>query len=182
MAGVDGVAAVAYGTPESAAAILAASESVSGVRGGLGGGGAGAASLAVGEQLQNMVGGPGGWGRGGGAAPSDGSRTAERCAARAVSIRNRSAGPVVRPDPAWKACCFEMLVCYMPLAASAARPREIGPELLRARLRAVVDTFESHLVETKCVTARDRLSEPIPLQRHLDSQHTVAAASRHPAG
>ena len=55
MAGVDGVAAVAYGTPESAAAILAASESASGVRGGLGGGGAGAASLAVGEQLQNMV-------------------------------------------------------------------------------------------------------------------------------
>ena len=55
MAGVDGVAAVAYGTPESAAAILAASESASGVRGGLGGGGAGAASLTVGEQLQNMV-------------------------------------------------------------------------------------------------------------------------------
>ena len=56
MAGVDGVAAVAYGTPESAAAILAASESASGVRGGLGGGGAGAASFAVGEQLQNMLG------------------------------------------------------------------------------------------------------------------------------
>ena len=50
------------------------------------------------------------------------------------------------------------LVCYLPLAASAARPREIGPELLRARLRAVVDTFESHLVETKSLTARDRLS------------------------
>ena len=52
---VDGVAAVAYGTPESAAAIRAASEGIAGVRGGLGGGGAGAASFAVGEQLQNMV-------------------------------------------------------------------------------------------------------------------------------
>ena len=54
---VDGVAAVAYGTPESAAAIRAASEGTAGVRddGGLGGGGAGAASFAVGEQLQNMV-------------------------------------------------------------------------------------------------------------------------------
>ena len=54
---VDGVTAAAYGTPESAAAILAASEGTAGVRddGGLGGGGAGAASFAVGEQLQNMV-------------------------------------------------------------------------------------------------------------------------------
>jgi hypothetical protein len=52
---VDGVAAGAYGTPESAAATRAASEGTAGVRGGLGGGGAGAASLAVGEQLQNMV-------------------------------------------------------------------------------------------------------------------------------
>ena len=55
---VDGVAAVAYGTPASAAAIRAASEGTAGVRddgGGLGGGGAGAASFAVGEQLQNMV-------------------------------------------------------------------------------------------------------------------------------
>ena len=53
---VDGVA-VAYGTPESAAATRAASEGTAGVRddGGLGGGGAGAASFAVGEQLQNMV-------------------------------------------------------------------------------------------------------------------------------
>ena len=54
-------------------------------------------------------------------------------------------------------------------ANCAARPREIGPELLRARPRAVIDTFEGHLVETKSVTARDRLSEPIPLQRHLGS-------------
>ena len=55
---VDGVTAVAYGTPESAAAMRAASEGTGGVRdvdGGLGGGGAGAASFAVGEQLQNMV-------------------------------------------------------------------------------------------------------------------------------
>ena len=64
---VDGVAAGAYGTPESAAAIRAASEGTAGVRGGgLGGGGAGAASFTVGEQLQNMVlrflGGP--WGIG----------------------------------------------------------------------------------------------------------------------
>ena len=77
---VDGVTVVAYGTPESAAAIRAASEGTAGVRdGGLGGGGgAGAASFAVGEQLQNMVCGP--WGslgngvRGGGAAPAMGSR------------------------------------------------------------------------------------------------------------
>ena len=56
---VDGVAVVAYGTPESAAAMRAASEGTAGVGvrddGGLGGGGAGAASFAVGEQLQNMV-------------------------------------------------------------------------------------------------------------------------------
>ena len=51
---VDGVA-VAYGTPESAAATRAASEGTAGVRGGRGGGGAGAASFAVGEQLQNML-------------------------------------------------------------------------------------------------------------------------------
>ena len=75
---VDGVTAAAYGTPESAAAILAASEGTAGVRddGGLGGGGAGAASFAVGEQLQNML---GVWSlgygvRGGGAAPAMGSR------------------------------------------------------------------------------------------------------------
>ena len=72
---VDGVA-VAYGTPESAAATRAASEGTAGVRGGLGGGGAGAASFAVGEQLQNML---GVWSlgygvRGGGAAPAMGSR------------------------------------------------------------------------------------------------------------
>ena len=56
---VDGVTVVAYGTPESAAAMRAASEGTAGVgvrdEGGLGGGGAGAASFAVGEQLQNMV-------------------------------------------------------------------------------------------------------------------------------
>ncbi len=53
---VDGVAAGAYGTPESAAAIRAASEGTAGVRGGgRGGGGTGAGSFAVGEQLQNMV-------------------------------------------------------------------------------------------------------------------------------
>ena len=55
---VDGVTAPTNGTPESAAAIRAASEGTAGVRddgGGLGGGGAGAASFAVGEQLQNMV-------------------------------------------------------------------------------------------------------------------------------
>ena len=79
---------------------------------------------------------------------------------------------VVRARPVERQKVVELLkclVCYMPLAASAARPREIGPELLRARLRAVVDTFESHLVETKSLTARNRLSEPIPLQRHLGS-------------
>ena len=94
---VDGVTAPTNGTPESAAAIRAASEGTAGVRddgGGLGGGGAGAASLAVGEQLQNMV--LGGWVRAGGAAPSDGPRHAERCAARAVSTRAPSVGPVVR--------------------------------------------------------------------------------------
>ena len=77
---VDGVAVVAYGTPESAAAMRAASEGTAGVGvrddGGLGGGGAGAASFAVGEQLQNML---GVWSlgygvRGGGAAPAMGSR------------------------------------------------------------------------------------------------------------
>ena len=53
---VDGVAAVAYGTPESAAAMRAASEGTAGVRGGgRGGGGTGAGSFAVGEQLQNML-------------------------------------------------------------------------------------------------------------------------------
>ena len=52
---VDGVAVVAYGTPESAAAMRAASEGTAGVRGGLGGGGTGAGSFAVGEQLQNIV-------------------------------------------------------------------------------------------------------------------------------
>ena len=78
---VDGVTAVAYGTPESAAATRAASEGTAGVRdvdGGLGGGGAGAASFAVGEQLQNMVlvvlGGAWYGVRGGGAAPALGSR------------------------------------------------------------------------------------------------------------
>ena len=73
-------------------------------------------------------------------------------------------------------------MCYMPLAASAARPREIGPELLRARLRAVVDTFESHLVETKSLTARDRLSEPIPPQRHQSTEQKARRrrASRDP--
>ena len=75
---VDGVAVVTYGTPESAAAIRAASEGTAGVRdGGLGGGGgAGAASFAVGEQLQNMVlwslGVLGVWGQRRRGCPSDG--------------------------------------------------------------------------------------------------------------
>ena len=128
MAGVDGVAAVAYGTPESAAAILAASESVSGVRGGLGGGGAGAASLAVGEQLQNMVGGPGGWGRGGGAAPSDGSRHAEWCAARSclcTCVVWRASGAARRAESRGD---FEVLVCYMTLAGAAAPHRVFALE------------------------------------------------------
>ena len=88
---VDGVAAVAYGTPASAAAIRAASEGTAGVRddgGGLGGGGAGAASFAVGEQLQNMVlvvlGGPWGYGVEAACCPSGGCRHAELCAAKLV--------------------------------------------------------------------------------------------------
>ena len=100
---VDGVAAVAYGTPESAAAMRAASEGTAGVRdidGGLGGGGAGAASFAVGEQLQNMV----LWslgvlGVGSEAAvlpPAMGPGDAERCAAGAVSPLCGLAGSVVR--------------------------------------------------------------------------------------
>ena len=93
---VDGVAAVAYGTPESAAAIRAASEGTAGVRGGgRGGGGTGAASFAVGEQLQNMLvvlgvlGGP--WGtslygvRGGDAAQ------------RWVQVRGEMGGEVIPP-------------------------------------------------------------------------------------
>ena len=55
---VDGVAAVAYGPPESAAATRCASETASGVLlgGGLGGGvGAGVSFWLVGEQEQNMV-------------------------------------------------------------------------------------------------------------------------------
>ena len=100
---VDGVAAVAYGTPESAAAIRAASEGTAGVRddGGLGGGGAGAASFAVGEQLQNMC--PcGPWGslgygvRGGGAAQRW-VQVAERRVARIASPLRGLAGAVVRP-------------------------------------------------------------------------------------
>ena len=54
---VDGVAAVTYGTPESAAAMRCASETASGVLlgGGLGGGvGAGVSFWLVGEQEQNM--------------------------------------------------------------------------------------------------------------------------------
>ena len=116
MAGVDGVSAVAYGTPESAAAILAASESASGVRGGLGGGGAGAASLAVGEQLQNMV--LVGVGSGG-AAPSDGPRHAEGaprscfytcadCRASGAPVRAESRG------------ALKPLVSYRTLAGAAA--------------------------------------------------------------
>ena len=78
---VDGVAAGAYGTPESAAAMRAASEGSAGVRGGLGGGGAGAASFAVGEQLQNMVLGSLGYGVSGGAPPAL-VQSAERCVAK----------------------------------------------------------------------------------------------------
>ena len=91
---VDGVAAVAYGTPESAAAILAASESASGVRGGLGGGGAGAASLAVGEQLQNMV--LVGVGSEAAVLPPAMVPDARTGAPQAVSTRARTLGPVVR--------------------------------------------------------------------------------------
>ena len=96
---VDGVAAVAYGTPESAAAIRAASEGTAGVRddgGGLGGGGAGAASFAVGEQLQNMVlgvlGSTLGMGSEAAGCPSDGSRRAERCVAKVFSPLRNSQG------------------------------------------------------------------------------------------
>ena len=95
---VDGVAAVAYGTPESAAAIRAASEGTAGVRddGGLGGGGAGAASFAVGEQLQNMVlgvlGSTLGMGSEAAGCPSDGSRRAERCVAKVFSPLRSSQG------------------------------------------------------------------------------------------
>ena len=94
---VDGVAAVAYGTPESAAATRAASEGTAGVRGGLGGGGAGAASFAVGEQLQNMVlgvlGSTLGMGSEAAGCPSDGSRRAERCVAKVFSpLRSRVSG------------------------------------------------------------------------------------------
>ena len=75
---VDGVAAVAYGTPESAAAMRCASETASGVLlgGGLGGGvGAGVSFWLVGEQEQNMVLGVlGEWGQRRRAAPAMGSR------------------------------------------------------------------------------------------------------------
>ena len=66
----------------------------------------------------------------------------------------------------------------LPVASCERSGREIlAPQLLRARPRAVVDTFESHLVETTSVTAPDRLSEPIPLQRHQSTaqKHAVAA-------
>ena len=98
---VDGVTAAAYGTPESAAAILAASEGTAGVRddGGLGGGGAGAASFAVGEQLQNMalwslgvLGSTLGMGSEAAGCPSDGSRRAERCVAKVFSPLRSSQG------------------------------------------------------------------------------------------
>ena len=96
---VDGVA-VAYGTPESAAAMRAASEGTAGVGvrddGGLGGGGAGAASFAVGEQLQNMVlgvlGSTLGMGSEAAGCPSDGSRRAERCVAKVFSPLPSSQG------------------------------------------------------------------------------------------
>ena len=100
---VDGVAAVAYGTPESAAAMRAASEGTAGVGvrddGGLGGGGAGAASFAVGEQLQNMalwslgvLGSTLGMGSEAAGCPSDGSRRAERCVAKVFSPLRSSQG------------------------------------------------------------------------------------------
>ena len=96
---VDGVTAPTNGTPESAAAIRAASEGTAGVRddgGGLGGGGAGAASFAVGEQLQNMVlgvlGSTLGMGSEAAGCPSDGSRRAERCVAKVFSPLPSSQG------------------------------------------------------------------------------------------
>ena len=133
---VDGVTAVAYGTPESAAAMRAASEGTGGVRdvdGGLGGGGAGAASLAVGEQLQNMVlvvpGGP--WGMG--------------CERRGAAQRWVQARGVVRGEKLFMYVrslegqwCgqtgrksrgdFEVLVCYMTLAGAAAPHRVFALE------------------------------------------------------
>ena len=97
---VDGVAAVAYGTPESAAATRAASEGTAGVRGGLGGGGAGAASFAVGEQLQNMalstVWSLGFGVRGGGAAPAM-VRRRGGVRGEAILYVIGKQGPVVRP-------------------------------------------------------------------------------------
>ena len=94
---VDGVAAVAYGTPESAAAMRCASETASGVLlgGGLGGGvGAGVSFWLVGEQEQNMVLGVlGEWGQRRRAAPATGPdarrgvwrKFFHPCAARRVS-------------------------------------------------------------------------------------------------
>ena len=96
---VDGVAAVAYGTPESAAAMRCASETASGVLlgGGLGGGvGAGVSFWLVGEQEQNMVlgvlGSTLGMGSEAAGCPSDGSRRAERCVAKVFSPLRNSQG------------------------------------------------------------------------------------------
>ena len=114
---VDGVAAVAYGTPESAAAMRCASETASGVLlgGGLGGGvGAGVSFWLVGEQEQNMVLGVlGEWGQRRRAAtvmgPVMGQKLFRPCAARTAS----GAASEGR-----KSSSFEMLVPYSTLAGS----------------------------------------------------------------
>ncbi len=117
---VDGVAAVAYGTPESAAATRCASETASGVLlgGGLGGGvGAGVSFWLVGEQEQNMVLGVlGEWGQRRRAAtvmgPVMGQKLFRPCAARTASGA-ASGGRKVGSS-------FELLVSYRTLAGPAA--------------------------------------------------------------
>ena len=124
---VDGVAAVAYGTPESAAAMRCASETASGVLlgGGLGGGvGAGVSFWLVGEQEQNMVLGVlGEWGQRRRAAtvmgPVMGQKLFRPCAARTASGA-ASGGRKVGSS-------FELLVCYMTLAGAAAPNSSFGP-------------------------------------------------------
>ena len=124
---VDGVAAVAYGTPASAAAMRCASETASGVLlgGGLGGGvGAGVSFWLVGEQEQNMVLVVlgellGEWGQRWRAAtvmgPVMGQKLFRPCAARTASGA-ASGGRKVGSS-------FELLVSYRTLAGPAAPTR-----------------------------------------------------------
>ena len=109
---VDGVTAPTNGTPESAAAIRAASEGTAGVRddgGGLGGGGAGAASFAVGEQLQNMLGVWSlGYGVRGGGLPQRRVQTRGEVCGESFFTPAQLAGSVVRPIERRKSRGFKM--------------------------------------------------------------------------